>query len=239
MRPISARRVLLTLLAVVGALVVAELAAQFIRFQLGHDYAKGFVPLFSVDSETNIPAWFSTILLFASSLLLGVIAATRHAEGGRFAGRWALLAACFFLMSADEAAAMHELLVDPLRELLALDGLFYFSWVVVGLVLVAIIGIYLLPLLKTLAGTWRKLFLLAAALYLTGALGLEMVSGAYVEVQGRGNVTYAMLALVEETLEMLGLSVFLYGLLRYIGAKTGEIRIPILAEEGPPGRGRE
>jgi uncharacterized membrane protein len=57
------------------------------------------------------------------------------------------------------------------------------------------------------------LFFLSAGLFLAGTLGLEMAGGRYVEMHGNGTFTYALIATVEETLELIGLVVFLYALM--------------------------
>lgn len=234
MRPISPRKVLSLLLAVIGVLVLASLATQVLRFHLGHDYAKGLVPAFFVDRENNVPTWFSTILLFLCAILLAVIAAARHAAGDRFARHWTVLAGGFVLMSLDEAAGIHELLIQPMRQTLEAGGAFYFSWIIAGMGLVALLGLYFLRFVIELEVRWRRLFLAAAALYLGGALGLEMVGGAWVDARGFDNFTYTLIALAEETLEMLGASLFVYGLLAFIAAERREVRVPLGTETERP-----
>ena len=53
-------------------------------------------------------------------------------------------------------------------------------------------------------------------MFLSGAIGLELVGGAYVAAHGAINMSYVLIATVEETLEMVGAAVLLYGLLAYI-----------------------
>jgi hypothetical protein len=57
------------------------------------------------------------------------------------------------------------------------------------------------------------LFFLSAGLFLAGTLGMEMVGGRYVELHGNGTFTYALIANGEETLELVGLVVFLHALM--------------------------
>src|SRR5262249_42974969 len=50
--------------AVVFVLLLADLGVQVTRYVFGHPHAKGFVPLFDLDAEENIPTFFSQCLLF-------------------------------------------------------------------------------------------------------------------------------------------------------------------------------
>jgi hypothetical protein len=74
--------------------------------------------------------------------------------------------------------------------------------------------------------------MIAAALYIGGAVGLELVGGRYAEMHGLKNLTYSMIATAEETLEMAGVIVFIYALLRYIADNYIEVRFQIGNVEG-------
>lgn len=56
---------------------------------------------------------------------------------------------------------------------------------------------------------------------------MEMVGGAYAHLNGQQNLTYALLATLEEMMEMSGLVVFIYGLLRYIHSLKGQLTLTI------------
>jgi hypothetical protein len=68
----------------------------------------------------------------------------------------------------------------------------------------------------------RGLFLLAALLYVGGALGLEMVSGVIVSQFGNHNIVFMFFTTIEETLEMTGVIVLIYGLLDYIATQFNQ-----------------
>ncbi len=57
----------------------------------------------------------------------------------------------------------------------------------------------------------RTLFLVSAAIYVGGAIGVEMLGGWYF-AQYFIDYTYSMLVLVEETMEIIGSSLFIYTL---------------------------
>lgn len=72
-----------------------------------------------------------------------------------------------------------------------------------------------------------ELALSGAAIFVGGAVGVEMPEAMFVEKNGLDNFTYAMFVLVEETMGMAGILVFLSGLLRYIGRRLGVLAIQV------------
>ena len=60
---------------------------------------------------------------------------------------------------------------------------------------------------------------LAGGLFVTGALGIEILGGHYYDLSGKDSPTYRTLITIEETLEMLGVVVFVHALLLYIASQ--------------------
>jgi len=74
-----------------------------------------------------------------------------------------------------------------------------------------------LPRWWQLEPTPRWWFAASAAVYLSGAVGFEMIGGAIYEASnGQGGAAYALAYTVEETLEMVGLVMLTYTLLSWI-----------------------
>lgn len=99
----------------VACLAVLGLAGQLSKYLLGHGRLFGFVPLFDLNGEANIPAWFSAMGLLTASLLLALIASATRTTAGRYVRHWWGLALVFAYVSLDEAASIHELSGEPLR----------------------------------------------------------------------------------------------------------------------------
>jgi len=102
-------------------------------------------------------------------------------------------------------------------------GIFYFAWVIPGIALVLVLGLFFLRFLLSLPATTRRRFLIAATLYLGGALGVELIGGQYAELHGFESFTYSMIATVEESLEMAGLILFIRALLKYCAESYKEV----------------
>lgn len=224
---INAVNVIRILVGIAVFLVLASTAGQLARFLGGHDSLHGLVRMFFLDQENNIPTFFSSGILLLSACLLAVIAVLKKRERDSFAGHWTALAIIFMLLSMDEASSTHELLTAPLRNLLQTGGFLYFAWVVPGLAFVLAIAIIFWRFLMHLPTRTRRLFVIAAIVYIAGVIGTELVAGWYVELYGRNNLTYSFLAMLEEILEMTGVIVFVYALLDYMTVKVGEVRFRV------------
>jgi hypothetical protein len=212
--------------AVAFLLVLASIGGQLSKYLLGHDVVYGLVPLFDVDREGNIPTLFSVLLLFCAALLLTVITVLKKKSREPDVSKWTILALGFLYMTIDEAAAIHERLIKPIRGLLGDGhvGILYFAWVVPGIAVVFVLMLFFLRFLLRLPARTTVAFVVAATLYIGGALGFELVGGRYVELHGPENLTYSMITTIEESLEMAGLIVFVYALLKYIADNYKEVR---------------
>ena len=217
----------LILSIVVALLVIASVAGQAIKLEGGHDYAWGFVPQFCLDNEGNVPTYFSSVLLLLCACTLGTIAVAQKVGAGWYVRHWALLAVIFLLMSIDEAAGLHELLIDPIRRAYHLGGAFNFAWVIPGAIFCLYLAVHYWKFLLYLPLRTRTLVCVAAGLYVGGAIGLEMLGGWYAESHGSENWPYTIIATSEETLEMVGLVVFIHALLGYVRTKLKEIRLVV------------
>ena len=141
---ISARRVYAVLLVCIAGLVAAGVASSVLKFTYGYQSAFTLIPLFDLDREGNVPAWFSSLLLFSIALLLGIIGAGKAKSRDRWRWHWIGLAVIFVLLSMDEAASLHERLTVPLRSALDLSGALYFAWVVpAGALLIVFAAVYI------------------------------------------------------------------------------------------------
>jgi len=60
------------------------------------------------------------------------------------------------------------------------------------------------------------MFFIAAVLYMGGAVGFELIGGRYYELHAGNDLTYRMFVHIEESMEMSGSIVFIWGLLKYM-----------------------
>ena len=205
-------------LAISTAIVAAlGIGAEALHYTAG--VRSPLVPLLSLSEEANVPTWYSSMLLFGCALVLASIAGMVRASGGRMVKQWAVLAGVFGYMSLDETAQLHERL-NSLHVLSNLRGVFYFGWIIPASVIVLLVGVAYLPFVFHLPKGTRARFIVAGAIYVGGALVMEMPLGAWATRHGEDNLGYALIDAVEETMEMVGASLFLVALLRHRASLT-------------------
>lgn len=166
--------------------------------------------LFDADREANVPTWFSVALLLVIALLaLGVSTLLRD-RPGRSHWYWVGLAVVFAYLSVDELAGIHEELIPRLSLVVEARGALTYPWTIVAAPLVALFVLAYAPFLWRLPRRTAGLLLLAGALYVGGALGLEAVGGLIVDEDGRITLGYVLVTSAEELLEMAGAALCLY-----------------------------
>lgn len=222
---IKRSRIVTALISLTAILLFLHGLGLYFRYELEHPLAMGFVPLFNFDTEGNVPTFYSSLLLLVASLLFYWAAQINRAADSKQTRQWHLLSLIFFFLALDESAAIHELLIDPLRTAFHLKGLFYFSWVIVGMVGVLLLGIFFLRFVISLPAQFRTELLLAAALYLTGVIGLELVGSDYASIHGLANLRYELIATGEELFETAGLITLINALIKYIQTHLSKIEI--------------
>lgn len=218
---VSPERVAGVLALCVGILVAAGIATVLLKYGYGiHRYTT----IFNLNRENNIPTWFSSILLFLNASLLFLVVLSKRNLRDPWIIHWMFVSAVFVALSADEIAQVHER-ATAIREPLGLGGPFYFAWVLPAAILVVIFGITYLRFVIALPHRTRWLFVVAALMFVGGALGMEMIDGAYASVYGIQNLAYALLTCGEEALEMGGQVVFAYALMDYLRCQSGGLKL--------------
>jgi hypothetical protein len=207
------RAIVGVLAATIGTLTLLSLAGQFSRFFLGHPTVYGLVPLFYVDLENSVPTWYQSVALLFAALLLAANGLADRSAGKTFAGHWLALAVIAALLSVDEIAGLHERVIEPMQRIIGRPtGMWAPTWIFIGLALVAVVSLVFLPFYMRLERHLQLRLAAAAALFVAGGVGVEMASAA----QGgdKATLAYALLAHLEEFLEMTGVLVLIDALLR-------------------------
>jgi hypothetical protein len=210
--------------------VLLDLLGLAITLLSGHDSIFGLLGVINLDGERGVGTLFQLFLLMLSVALF--IALGRLARAGRAdRGPWFFLAGVFAFLTLDEFAFLHERLMDPMRRLVGSDGVLHFAWVVPYGIAVAVLALWIGPKILAIRPGPRAWFLLAAAAYLTGALGFEMLSGWRLTAIGgeanRPELIYELLTTVEETLEMVGLILLIRGQLELLHPSVRRIEISV------------
>ena len=212
---------------VLGSIAVVLVVLSLLGRLLLYDGSEGPMDsvshLLNVDMETSVPTYFSVLLLLFVSALLYTVALGKRQDP--FLRHWAGLAVIFLLFSIDEATSIHELAVGPLRRQFGLGGWLYFSWVIPGAAFVLAFVLAYLRFVARLSKPFQTLFVASGAIYVGGALGMELIGGFQVDHYGRDGIAYVLITTIEEALEMAGLVLFIYALLRYLETRKAALSV--------------
>ncbi|MGB7925671.1 MAG: hypothetical protein WCF57_20700 [Pyrinomonadaceae bacterium] len=223
----STKKTTLILVVVVLFLTIASLAGQFSKHVLGHDHLRGLVPLFNVNTEGNLPTWYTSFAILLCAVLLFVIARARKSEGDRYSFHWMLLALIFLYISVDEGAGVHDALDFSLPSIGYLNSAPRYIRMLPVAILLLVFGFIYLKFLFYLPARTRLLFIVAGTLYVGGAFGMGFVMERYATRHGWDNMTLEMLAALEEFMEMIGIVIFIYALMSYMETHLKEMRVRI------------
>ncbi len=196
-------------------------------YQTGSDLHDNTMLYF--DTESNLPSYYNSFILLVSSLLLLAISTLKRSRKDPYALHWLLLAAVFFVLSVDEAVSLHERLIDPLRAMYAFSGVFRFAWIVPGTAFVLFLGLLYYRFLLHLPRPFLIRFLAAGGIFFMGSVGMEMPGGYFLEhvEHGRHSLAYMACVTLEESLEMIGVLVFISALLKYLRTYFSSIQLTL------------
>jgi len=226
-------------------LILGGLIAMHVLVALGHLVGHvrlgALTKLFDVDCEGNVPTLFNVLLFLCAALLFILIGST---ETGRGRWAWRLMGGVMLFLGVDEGAQVHERFMNHTLLLLGHGqvrvgemGWLFYAWIVPYLMATALLVAVLLPWLRKLERTTRNGLLLAGAIHLLGAVGMEAYGGKVAEhlllttagqefawlpcdvYPSKGCFLYAdpwyvTLYTIEEALEMTGLIICIGVLLR-------------------------
>lgn len=218
-------------LGIIVALTIAHLVANAVVHFVNSERLNresDVIQIFDFDFERNFPTWYQGMTLALCGLILILIGVGHRQRGnGRFGFFWFLLGAIFAGLSVDELSSIHEQSIVPMQNLFEISGgPLLFAWVIPAIVLLILLVIILIPFLRELPRATLNQFIVAGAVYVGGAVGMEMAGGVYVGDEFKGD-TFAWLVMttIEELLEMFGILLFIRALMRYIGSTWDSLSI--------------
>ena len=224
-------RKITTVLASIGLLLILlSLMVDVMELYTWELPMLGFRQKVDIDREANLPTFFSTVLLLFAAILLMMIASFKRARGESYRGHWLVLSLVFLFFAVDEASVLHERLGQLLKTEFRLEGVFYYAWVVLGLIFVFILTILYLKFILDLPGGYRKNFILAMSLFFLGAIGTEMLTGWYTTYYHKTRAMDTVLTTLEETLEIGGILVLIHTLLTYLQEYYPRVRLSIMSK---------
>lgn len=250
------------LFLILGALLALHLWVAFCHLVL-HWKVEAMTQLVDLDLEANLPTFFNVSLFFIAAALFYLHG---RAEQGAHRRGWFVMAWVFCFLGVDEGSQIHEKFMLFTIRLMNHGhqdagglGWFYYAWVIpYGLATIALVVILSGWLLK-LRPELRRSLLISGAVYVFGAIFLEMAGGKLARTLPYHDASnfpwlpcnvyddpascwlymepkYIFLYTMEETCEMTGLILCIRALLKAFEAK--HLQVALTVEERPPVPGR-
>ncbi|MDA1098032.1 MAG: hypothetical protein O2967_03525 [Proteobacteria bacterium] len=113
-----------------------------------------------------------------------------------------------------------------MRRALDLGGALCYAWVIPAAFFLLILAAAYWRFRQALPPRSRRLFVLAALVYVGGAFGTEFYVNYWVAPYGTDPV-YGLLNIVQEMMEFTGLSLFIAALLGHLRGAIGELRVVV------------
>lgn len=137
--------IIYTLTAIALFLALASMTGQYVGFTYTGDHFRKLIQFFYLDQGRNIPTYFSMLILLLATPILAFISVLEKAKRSQYVSRWIILALGFLLMAADEGLQLHERLTNSFKGIFVQgeQGVFYFAWVIPGIAIVSVIGLFL------------------------------------------------------------------------------------------------
>lgn len=215
----------------IAALAVLHVAAVTLTEGLGNDGFDRFEAWFSMNREQNVPTAFSTLLIVAAAVVAAGIARVLRRDGRPHVFAWVVLSLAMLGLALDEWVQIHEKVGGAIHDRLDLAGPLRFPWVLPYAVLAVSLVVVVSPMLRGLDGLTLRRFVVAGAIYVGGAAGMEMIGAAWFDANGEEvDYPYLLLATIEESLEMVGMAMFVLAALAHLRTRSRESSAPEMVD---------
>lgn len=212
-------------------LTLVALVLHVLYFGFGRDHVLGLARFFDLAHDDTIPTWYASATLALSALLLGAHWLQSRRTADPDARYWVVLALLFLLFSIDEVARIHERAGGDLaRVLIGESGgvlSYRYRWVGAGVLFAAVVAVSYLRFLARLPARVCWGMVAAGAIFLSGALGMEMLNSY--SAWRHAEHALALGTIAEEFLEMAGIALFVHVLSRYLAERAGSVTVHLIA----------
>ncbi|NTS39536.1 hypothetical protein HRG84_01345 [Flavisolibacter sp. BT320] len=215
----TVNRIVRIVFAITGVLFLLGLVATYLIWELRYETALGFIPLFNLDGEYNIPTLFSVGLIATNSLLLLFIAKHQQTEKKK-KHYWKVLSAIFLFLAFDELTSTHERIGGVVYRLAPnlIEANESRYWIVPFGLLLGLFSIYFFRFVWQLPAVTRNRFVAAGLVYITGAIAIEWLGDRYIWNNTYPDLNYGLYSCFEELFEMTGMVLFLRALFLLLGS---------------------
>lgn len=218
-----AHKLLLGLLALVAVLASVHLLFQYLNLNV-YNELNGRIFEFSnrvdFDDEASIPTWISQLLLLGIGMAAFLVSRLERARPARII--WSIVAGIGVLLSLDEVAALHELTLQTIHLLVFNESaptLFANAWFIVLPVVALGAGLLAWQMFKHVPARTMRILVFGGIVYVFGAVVIDVITNSSLDNTFKNK---GVLVAIEETLELVGTTLVLYGIVDYLERSYGK-----------------
>ena len=186
--------------------------ATFLRDEVIFNSAGGIWSVLTLGRSPNVASWFACLGFFGSAAAMALLARLARASGDSLARDWGRLSWICLLISADQVCSIHEAVLAALHDLIPFSTVFDFAWLLLAS---SALFFFFRPFLSCLPPPIRNRFVVAAAIYFFGALGMELAPHAPLRINGAPGI-YEIVTLVDRIMQITGLLLFMRTLVDHL-----------------------
>ena len=181
----------------------------------------------TVDFQSGLPTFFNTLLVLIAFLLLLTVSLNKRNLKSDRVYDWLLLTLAFLVLSLDENPDIHNYFVSVISRYGGRGQSFVmtYAW---GMPYGAIAVLFVFFLVRFISSLPKNIaigFLVSGVIYVYGAIVVATVSSDILHIRTDHSIWHELAASYEESLEMIGLSLFIYFLLKYIRIEEASLSI--------------
>lgn len=207
------------LIITVAVFTVIHLTLQYININYLNEQPGNFHELsnrFDFDDEASIPTWFSQLLFLGLAFFAALIAYIERKKKQSY-WVWVSVAVIATLGSIDEVSTVHESGLQGLHLIFFNENtptILANAWIVILPAVLAFFLLFAYKANKVLPSRTLKLFILAVAIYLSGAVGVDILTSSLESLDLF--IKQGVFVSIEEAMELLGLSLAIFATTDYL-----------------------
>jgi hypothetical protein len=189
-------------------------------FKIHHGIILNIFNFLDFNHEENLPTFYSSIAIFFASCLVFYITFYKKNKGDNYLF-WGFLAFVFLFLALDENCKIHEFIGGYIEDHYFSKGApiyLNFKWILPYSVFAILFALLSLKFVFSLPRVTMVMFIVSGSVYCSGAIACEVLESIYISAFGGEGIGYALFYTFEETLEMVGIAMFIYSLIFYISS---------------------
>lgn len=187
-----------------------------------------FTSFLDADAGTNVFVWFSSALLLACSVLLGIISLEASKTDSHLLHYWQGLFVTFLCLSLNKTVGFHRRVMGVLKDGSAPGHDLYSAWLTAASLGAVLLSLACLKFLRQLPPRIARLFILAGATFVVSVLGLPHLLQLLAQSYSRDHIVFSLSITLKQSLEMVGTILFLHALLLYLASRNFELEVAVI-----------